>query len=247
MPTIEVLPDAAALVQRSLTLVLTRIHAAIEQRGQCTLALAGGNTPKPLYEAIARQNLPWDKLQIFWGDERYVPADHPDSNQRMARQAWLDQVPISPANIHPMPTDAGDPTVDARRYEEHLRDFFHLQGAEDWPSLDLILLGIGPDAHTASLFPQTAALQVRDRLVTAGRKDGGPRLTLTVPLINQARCVLFLVAGVNKQEALTQIFATEADEMAYPARLIQPQGEVIWLLDEAAGQQFRESTTHTTA
>lgn len=242
---VEVLPDQAALVQRSLSLILARLKQAIETRGQFTLALAGGSTPKPVYEAIAAQSLPWDQIHVFWGDERYVPADHPDSNQRMARLAWLDHVPIPPTNIHPMLTDEPNPIVAAQNHEAMLRSFFQDQGP-GIPELDLVLLGMGDDGHTASLFPHTAALQIqadpdhpeRTPLVAVGEKSGQPRLTFTAPLINAARCVMFVVAGANKQPALAQIFAADADANAYPARLIQPQGELWWLLDAAAGQNL---------
>ena len=233
---VEVLPDKATLIERSLMVVVQKIQSAVEERGQCTIALAGGSTPKPLYEALADQSLPWEKVQIFWGDERYVPADHPDSNQKMARQAWLDRVNI-PDNIHPMPTQADAPTTDAEKYEAELRQFF---GGSAEPVFDVILLGLGDDGHTASLFPHTEALTVRDRLITVGNKDGQPRLTFTVPLINHARCVIFLVAGESKREALSQIFAPSADDMMYPARLIQPQGELWWLLDQAAGDELKD-------
>ncbi|MEQ9666772.1 6-phosphogluconolactonase [Coleofasciculus sp. G2-EDA-02] len=232
---VEVLPDKAALIERSRDVVLTKIQEAIQRSGRCTLALAGGGTPKPLYEALATQNLPWDKLHIFWGDERYVPADHPDSNQKMARQAWLDHVDILPTNIHPIPTDGESPEADASKHDAQLGEFFGLAAGE-FPEFDVILLGIGDDAHTASLFPHTQALQVCDRRVTVGNKDGQPRITFTVPLINQAHCVMFLVAGAGKQPALAQIFADQADPLTYPARFIQPQGELWWLLDELAGQ-----------
>jgi 6-phosphogluconolactonase len=234
---VEILPERTALIERGLSLVLAKLQAAIQSRGQFTLALAGGNTPKPLYEAMSTQSLPWENIQIFWGDERYVPADHPDSNQRMARQTWLDKVNLPESNIHPMLTEAGNPQVDAERHEAELRRFFGLSAGE-FPIFDVILLGIGDDGHTASLFPHTEALQVRDRLVTVGNKDGQPRLTFTVPLINHARCVVFLVEGENKRSALKQIFAPEADEMNYPARLIQPQGELWWLLDRSAGAEI---------
>ncbi len=239
--TVEVLSDQTALIQRSLELTLARIQTAVQERGLCTIALAGGNTPKPLYEALAAKQLPWDKIHVFWGDERYVPPDHPDSNQAMARLAWLDQVDIPAGNIHPMPTDEPDPAIAARKHEEHLREFFKLQTGEV-PTFDLILLGMGDDGHTASLFPHTDALQVRDRLITVGNKDGQPRLTFTVPLINQAHCVIFIVAGANKRSALDQIFAPVADDLTYPARLIQPQGELWWLLDQAAGQDLKKAT-----
>jgi 6-phosphogluconolactonase len=236
---VEVLADKPAAIARSLELVTEKMQAAIAARGLCTIALAGGGTPKPLYEAIATQSLPWDKIHVFWGDERYVPPDHPDSNQRMARQAWLERVEFPEENIHPMPTGADDPAADAERHEAQLREFFKSEPGEI-PTFDIILLGIGDDAHTASLFPHTAALEVRDRLVTEGNKDGNPRITFSVPLINQARCVLFLVVAASKQTALQNIFAESADPMKYPARLIQPQGELYWLLDREAGAAIED-------
>ncbi len=226
--SVEVLPNKEQLIARSLSLVLSHIHQAIAANGRCTIALSGGSTPKPLYEAIASENLPWENIHIFWGDERYVRADHADSNQRMARQAWLDQVPFPPQNIHPMPTDSGDPLTDAEKHEKHLQAFFHVSPGE-FPAFDIILLGMGDDGHTASLFPHTEALHVRDRLVTVGNKDGQPRLTFTVPLINQGRCVIFVVAGTAKQTALAEIFSPTGDSNTYPSRLIQPQGELWWL------------------
>jgi 6-phosphogluconolactonase len=235
---VEVLPDKEALIERSLEVVLSKMQAAIQERGRCTIALAGGGTPKPLYEAIATQNLPWDKIHVFWGDERYVPPDHPDSNQGMARSAWLDKVDLPSANIHPMPTDSANPATDAQKHEEELREFFPV-GVGEFPSFDVILLGIGDDAHTASLFPHTDALQIQDKLVTVGNKDGQPRITFTAPLINHAHCVIFLVAGASKRPALAQIFATDTDPMTYPARLINPLGELWWLLDESAGQELK--------
>ncbi len=235
---IEVLSDKSALIERSLSLTVEKITNAVEQRGKCTLALAGGSTPKPLYESLAKQSLPWDKIHIFWGDERYVSPEHQDSNQRMARQAWLNHVAIPAENIHPMPTEAGDPALDAQTHEAHIREFFQVSPGE-FPSLDLVLLGMGDDGHTASLFPHTEALKVSDRLITVGNKDGQPRLTFTIPLINQSHCVMFIVAGENKRPALAQIMASEADEIAYPSRSINPQGELWWLLDEAAGADLK--------
>lgn len=172
---------------------------------------------------------------MFWGDERYVPPDHPESNEGMARKAWLDRVPIPATNIHPMPTDETNPMVAAEKYEQQLQQIFQLKPGEI-PSLDVVLLGMGDDGHTASLFPHTEALDVRDRLITIGNKDGQPRITFTVPLINQARCVMFVVAGASKQAALAQIFAPVGDDTTYPSRLIQPNNELWWLLDRAAGQ-----------
>ncbi|MGL5063430.1 MAG: 6-phosphogluconolactonase [Microcoleus sp.] len=242
---VEILANREELIERSLSVVLSQITTAITERGQCTIALAGGGTPEPLYRAIAARDLPWDKIHVFWGDERYVAPEHPDSNQKMARQAWLDRVNIPASNIHPMPTAAADPAADATTHQTELQQFFHISEGE-FPAFDIILLGIGDDAHTASLFPHTAALQVQDALITVGNKDGQPRITFTVPLINRARCVIFIVAGASKKPALAQIFAPTADAMTYPARLIQPEGELWWLLDAAAGEKLQQSTTPTT-
>jgi 6-phosphogluconolactonase len=236
---LEILPDQAALVARALELILSKIETAIAERGRFTIALSGGSTPKPLYEAIASSKLPWDKIHVFWGDERYVPPDHPDSNELMARRAWLSHVDIPADNIHPMPTLDGDPAVSAAKYEKHLQEFFHTTPGE-FPSLDVVLLGMGDDAHTASLFPHTEALKVRDRLITVGNKDGNPRITFTYPFINSAGCVMFVVAGATKRPALAQVFAPTADDFTYPSRFIQPKGELWWLLDAAAGSELKE-------
>lgn len=233
---VEVLSSVDLLIQRATALVIEQLKAAIADRGMATLALSGGSTPKPLYAALAQASLPWEKIHFFWGDERYVPVDHPDSNQGMTRQVLLNQIPIPSENIHAMPTGSGDPAKDAADHEAHVRSFFQTSSAI--PSFDLILLGLGDDGHTASLFPHTDALDVNDRLVTVGNKDGQPRLTFTIPLINQARSILFLVAGANKQTALKAIFQdgdTELDRQ-YPARFVRPQGECRWLLDATAGQ-----------
>jgi 6-phosphogluconolactonase len=230
---VEVLPDLTALVDRTLELVVEKLQSAIATRDMATIALSGGSTPKPLYEKLSQQNLPWEKLYVFWGDERYVPPDHPDSNQRMVRLAWLDKVPIPAGNIHPMPTNNDDPAVAAQKHEAELQAFFKTKPGE-FPSLDVNLLGIGDDGHTASLFPHTQALEVRDRLITVGNKDGQPRITFTAPFINAARTVIFMVAGANKQTALQHIFAETGDAMTYPARLIQPNGESWWMLEQSA-------------
>lgn len=229
-----VFPDRAALVQQAYQVVVEQIHQTLSA-GQSgfRLVLAGGSTPQPLYSALAKADLPWAQLHIFWGDERYVPTDHPDSNQQMARVAWLDQVPIPRDQIYGMPTASGDPVQDAIAYEQTLRT--HFGPGVDWPCFDLILLGMGDDGHTASLFPFTDALQVCDRWVTVGQKDGQPRLTLTIPVLNQAKRVIFLVAGAGKQKALEAVLVPETLPEQYPARFVQPQaGETLWLLDAPA-------------
>lgn len=236
---VEVLPNKKALTDRAAAIILLKIQTALESQDRFTIALSGGSTPKPLYEALATQSLPWSKIHIFWGDERYVTPTHEDSNQLMARQAWLDRVSIPDRNIHPMPTAANNPELDAQQHEAELKEFFQLESTQI-PVFDLILLGMGDDGHTASLFPHTNALTVSDRLITVGNKNGEPRLTFTVPLINHAHCVLFVVAGENKRPALQQIFAPQGDAMEYPSRLIRPHGELWWLLDRAAGEGLEE-------
>lgn len=227
---IEIYPDRTALVARSLELVQARIKTAVAEHGRCAIALAGGSTPKPLYEALAQSDLPWSDLHIFWGDERYVPVDHPDSNAGMAKAAWLDQVPIPQTQIHIMPTHLAQPAEAADVYEKLLQDILGYQ-----PTFDIVLLGMGDDGHTLSLFPHTEAVNVSDRLVTVGEKGGEPRITLTAPLVNQSRCVMFLVSGSNKQPALKAVFSPDADDLAFPSRKIRPEGELWWLLDAAAG------------
>lgn len=237
--SLKVLSDVNALVDYAETLVVAACQRAIAQRGQFTLALAGGSTPKPLYERLAQQDLPWGKIHIFWGDERYVPVTHPDSNAGMARQAWLDRVAFPPENIHPIPTQAADPAESAQQYEAEIRTFFG--NPSEIPAFDLILLGLGDDGHTASLFPQTDVLNVCDRWVGVGYRGSDPRVTFTIPLLNQARSVVFLVAGANKRPALRAIFAADTDPFQYPARFVRPIGSVQWLLDATAGAEWTDS------
>lgn len=232
---IEIHPDRAAIVARCRDLVKDRIQTAIAERGACFIALAGGSTPKPLYEALAQEDLPWSNLHVFWGDERYVAVEDPSSNAGMAKKAWLDSVAIPESQVYKMPTQYDNPVEAAADYDKTLQQAF----GSDRPEFDIILLGMGDDGHTASLFPHTEALSVSDRLVTVGNKADEPRLTFTVPLINQSRCVIFLVSGSNKQMALSQVLADEGDETAFPSRKIQPQGELWWLLDADAAETVK--------
>lgn len=232
---VEILPTKEALIERAYQVTVASLTEAIAQRGRATIALSGGSTPKPLYELMASVDLPWDKVYVFWGDERYVPHDNEKSNVLMAREAWLNQVPIPADNVFPMPTSANDPAADAATYSATLKAFFEVKAGE-FPALDFVLQGMGDDGHTASLFPNTEALDVRDRLITVGNHDGEPRITFTVPLINQGRRVVFLVAGENKQDALSHVFSPDADGHTYPSKLIDPVGVCHWLLDAAAGE-----------
>jgi 6-phosphogluconolactonase len=195
--------------------------------------LAGGSTPKAMYGVLAREyagRIDWSRVHIFFGDERPVPPDHDDSNYKLASETLLDHVPIR--SVHRMRGEL-PPDEAATAYEKELRTFF---GAEGVPRFDLILLGLGRDGHTASLFPETSALEVHDRLVVANPvlKLDTTRITLTVPVINAARAVVFLVAGEDKAEAIEKILEEGADPRAYPASLIQPAGELEWMLDQSA-------------
>ncbi|PZO09366.1 MAG: 6-phosphogluconolactonase [Leptolyngbya foveolarum] len=231
-PTVEILSDQPALIERAHQIMVETIKTAIAKRDRATVALSGGSTPKPLYESLVNADIPWEKLYVFWGDERYVPHDHPKSNARMTSEAWLNHVAIPEENIFRVPTSAQAPAADAAKYAKTLRDFFK---SDEVAVIDFVLQGMGDDGHTASLFPFTEALDVRDRLVTIGNHDGDPRITFTVPLINQARKIVFLVSGENKQKALSQVFSPDANDHEYPSKLIQTANPH-WLLDAAAGK-----------
>jgi len=210
-----------------------RAGEAIAERGRFTVVLAGGSTPEAMYGILASDyddQIDWSRVYVFFGDERAVPPHHEDSNHKMACEALLDHVPV--ANVHRMRGEL-PPEEAAAAYEEELRTYFR---TEEVPRFDLILLGVGADGHTASLFPETAALEVSDRWVVANPvlKLDAARITLTVPVINAARAVTFLVAGEDKAEALKEILESDADPRAYPARLIQPQDGPEWMLDRAA-------------
>lgn len=226
------LADAAA---RDFT---ARAAKAIGERGRFTVALAGGSTPEATYEILARDyadGIDWSRVHVFFGDERTVPPDHEDSNYRMAREALLDHVPAG--SVHRMRGELS-PEEAAASYEDELREFF---GSDGIPSLDLIMLGIGEDGHTASLFPNTPALDVTDRWAVENpvEKLDTIRLTLTAPIINAARSVNFLVAGEGKAGALREILEGVADPHEYPAKLVQPAGGPVWMLDRTAASQLR--------
>ena len=213
---------------------------AIEDRGRFAVVLAGGSTPKTMYGILARDYadlIDWSSVHVFFGDERTVPPDHEDSNYRMAREALLGYVRVG--SVHRIRCEL-QPDEAASAYEEELREFF---GEEEIPRFDLILLGIGSDGHTASLFPETPALEVTDRWVVANPvpKLDTTRITLTVPVINAARSVVFLVAGEDKAEALKEILEGDADPRKYPARLVQPPGGPDWMLDRAAAKKLSET------
>jgi len=231
------------LFQAAAEEVIRSATDAVAKRGRFTIALSGGSTPRNLYTLIAANastTLPWSQMFFFWGDERHVPPDSPDSNYRMAKESLLSKVPIPPANIFPVPAENPDAAQVAEVYEQTLRKFFAVAPGE-FPRFDLILLGMGPDGHTASLFPETAALQEKSRLVVANwvEKLGGSRITFTLPLLNSARCVTFLVSGTDKAAALHEVLEGNAPAEKYPSRLVQPSdGKLIWFVDRAAASEL---------
>ena len=234
---VSVFSSKDELLDQALQLILETAQSSIQKRGLFTLALAGGSTPQPLYKKLSQTNQAWEHWHIFWGDERFVPSTHLDSNERMAREAWLNQVSIPPENIHALDTNFDTPKDAAAANESKLKAFWNLESGQ-WPSLDLVLLGMGDDGHTASLFPGTEALQVCDHWVTVGNKDDNPRLTLTIPLFNNAQTIALLVTGGNKNAVLKEILMNESGTVKYPVELIHPQGELLWMLDASAGRDL---------
>ena len=209
-----------------------------------TWALSGGSTPRGLYRLLAsdpyRERLPWLGVHFFWSDERHVPPDHPESNFRMAREAMLDHVPAPPGNVHRIRAEEPDAERAALLYEEELRSFFALSPGE-WPRFDLVLLGLGKDGHTASLFPGSAAVRERERLVVAPWVEAlqAFRITLTPPVLSHARRALFMVSGAEKAAALRGVLEGERDPDCYPAQAVE--GNRLWLVDRAAAHLLRGS------
>ncbi len=236
-PVVRVLTDPPAVFAAAAIEFLQRARAAIQGSGRFTVALSGGSTPRSLYALLATQSdAPWDKIKFFFSDERHVAPDHPDSNFRMASESLFSQAPIPKGNIFRVPAEIPDADTAAQSYEQTLRQFFQLKDGE-LPRFDLILLGMGPDGHTASLFPGTAALHEDERLVAANwvEKSKTWRITLTYPVLNHAAAVLFMATGEEKQESLLQVLQGKPDPENYPAQGVQPtNGSLIWLVDQAA-------------
>jgi 6-phosphogluconolactonase len=229
----EVLADPPSLA-RHVAEWMTDL--ALAAPGVFRVSLSGGSTPKALYERLASrpfvERFPWERVHWFWGDERFVPYDHPDSNFRMTREAMLSKAPVPPANIHPVPTD-GDPDAAAARYQQTLHSAY---GATELdparPLFDVTLLGLGPDGHTASLLPGEPVLEER-RLWVAAVSHGRPevRITMTYPAIESSRQTAFLVAG---QEKAAIMHAIRGGESQVPAARVRPVGDLVWFLDQAA-------------
>ena len=235
------------LFEAAAEVVVHTAKDAVEQRGRFTIALSGGSTPKSLFNLLAtnaRTVLPWDRMFFFWGDERHVPPTDPESNYRMAEEAMLSKIPVAAGNVFRIPAENPDAAAAADAYEQTLRKFFQL-GPGEIPIFDLILLGMGPDGHTASLFPGSAGLQEKNRLAIANWVDKlkTSRLTLTLPVLNAARCVAFLVSGTDKAAVLKTVLEEDAPAEQYPSKLIRPNnGKLIWLVDRAAASDLSTKT-----
>ncbi|MDD2735104.1 MAG: 6-phosphogluconolactonase [Desulfuromonadaceae bacterium] len=239
---IRIFHDAEAVSLAAAELFAAEARQAVQARGRFTIALAGGSTPRRSYELLAQDPfhklVPWQKTHIFWGDERCVPADDPRNNALMAYRTLLDHVPIPPKQVHPMVCDQS-PQQAAAAYEALLRDFF----PDGHPRFDLVLLGLGENGHTASLFPGTAVLKEQQRWVAevSVAEEGMHRLTLTAAAINQAALVVFLVSGSVKAPILGKLLKEAEDPRIIPARLIKPvDGGLLWLVDQDAARQLRQ-------
>ncbi len=242
---LHIYADRAALALAAARRWETIARDAIAARGRCRVALAGGSTPRALYALLAsadwRARIDWRATHLWFGDERCVPPDHPDSNYRMARESLLDAIDIAPAQVHRIEAERA-PEAAAQAYSDVLQTQF-APPAGTAPRFDLLLLGLGPDGHIASLFPESPLLDEQRRWVGAcevARLDAW-RISLTFPVLNAARHVLLLVAGEDKADIVEAVLGTDADNRtrpAYPVERLRPQGQLEWLLDEAAAARL---------
>ncbi|HEV2491008.1 MAG TPA: 6-phosphogluconolactonase [Candidatus Acidoferrales bacterium] len=212
------------------------VGEAVRSRGRCLIALSGGHTPSRMYELWAteyREKIPWGKVHFFWGDERFVPADDPKSNYRMAKLSLLDRVPVQAENIHPVVTSYANADEAAQVYENTLRRFFGDAG----PTFDILFLGMGGEGHTASLFPDSPALAEQKRWVVGVRAPVDPpvRVSLTFPVLRRARETFFLIAGADKKGVIEELTRDpKAAGKKFPVAMLRPEGRAIWFLDQAA-------------
>lgn len=245
---VVVVADQAALAREAAERLAEAAGAGLARTGRFTLALVGGSTPRRLYDLLAtkplRSRLPWDRTHVFWGDERAVPPEHPESNFGMARAALLIRLPIPADQVHRMQAERDDLDGAARDYEAAIANTFGIPPGGQPPALDLILLGLGPDGHTASLFPHTQAIHETRRWVVPNHVPQlqADRLTLTAPMLNRGETVLFLVAGAEKASMLKEVLEGPMDPERLPAQLIRPAaGRVVWLVDRAAASRLAQT------
>jgi 6-phosphogluconolactonase len=244
-PIMHVFPDVNQLSRAAADEVVRAAEQAIGVRGRFTIALSGGSTPRRLYQLFAesphRERVRWPRVEFFWGDERTVPPDHPDSNFRMANEALLHKLDIPAYNLHRMQGERPDLAAAARDYAAEIARVFAMT-SNGPPSLDLVLLGMGPEGHTASLFPDTAALKEAEQWVVANHvpQKKTYRLTMTPSLLNRATQVMFLIAGADKAAILAEVLEGPADPQRLPSQLIRPTaGNLHFFLDQAAAAQLK--------
>ncbi len=244
---VRVVADAEALAVAAAGLLQSAIDEAVGNDGKAFVALSGGSTPRRMGELLATppyaDHLDWSRLHVFWGDERWVALDDPESNAGEAKRGFLDLLPVPSDQIHAFDTSLDDPDLAATRYEETIRSVVPVRGA--WPCFDLVFLGMGDDGHTASLFPSTFAIQEASRIVVANPvpKLNTTRLTLTPPVINAAKRVAFLVGGAGKAGMLHNVLDGPVDIELMPAQVVRPQeGAPLWLIDEAAAAKLDRVT-----
>ena len=243
--TYRVLPTSAATARAAAQLFSDVASKAAADRGIARIAISGGTTPETMFQLLADpaepflKQVPWDRIELYWVDERCVPPDHSESNYRMTKEALLSKVPLPAERVHRMEGEL-DPEVAAARYESVIRNTFRLEGAET-PTFDLVLLGMGDDGHTASLFPHTEALNEMSHIVVPNhvlQKDTW-RITLTWPVINQGREVVFLIEGEEKAKVLHDVFLGSYQPDTYPSQIIRPaSGQLALLLDAAAAAKL---------
>ena len=238
-------PNRQQLSKAATELICRQAAQAVVEHGSFTMALSGGSTPRALYESLAQapyiNQIPWQSTYLFWGDERYVPVGHQDSNTAMALEAFINKVPIPPEHVRRIPTEAASPEIAAEEYERDLRRLLPVfdpsSDTKNVPVFDLMLLGMGPDGHTASLFPESPILDETERWVSAAPVPQlvPPlrRITLTFPVINAAKCVLFLISGREKQKIL-QSFQDKPEQArrSYPAARVRPAGQLFYFVTE---------------
>jgi len=239
MMSVEIFPASKEIAEAAAKLFATWAAGAVSARGRFIAALSGGKTPAGIYTLLAKapfaSQIPWARVHLFWGDERCVPPDHADSNYRLVRELLLDYVPIPAANVHRVPAEM-DPVEAAARYEGKLRAFFAPHG-NGFPVFDCILLGLGEDGHTASLFPGTRVIRESARWVLGHYVDAqkGWRITLTPPVINAARTVVFIAAGSGKAAVVKEILEGPLRPDTLPAQIVKPAGgDLVWMLDREA-------------
>lgn len=246
-PQVRVFSRPEDLFEAAAEEFILSANAAVREKGHFDVALSGGSTPKTLYSLLANKpadTIPWREIRFFWGDERHVPPDHPDSNYRMANEAMLSLVPIDPKNVFRVLAENPDASAAAAQYEQTLHSILGT-AKQGVPRFDLIFLGLGPDAHTASLFPGTKALQEKSRLVVSNWVDKfkTDRITLTLPVINHAAQVMFLVTGKDKAAAVSAVFDDQSNPEQFPAKLVKPtDGILTWLIGQEAAAEMRRAS-----